>query len=653
MLFAFIILFVIANSSIIYANDTNDTIGNLFTQSADNLSEDSINNVNNSEKDIININKENINNISENQTNNESSTNNPNDSNSEIGETEDNSDYDNNQLNNSNKEISEENNQTGNVSTTYSKNAAGGTVESNTIKILTSTVKFSNKNIMSAATELKKYVEKNGKLPDYITLNGEKISMSEFLYLLSKSIINLNGGSNSDITTKDIKNPSYPNGGSTSGKLYKSNYIDLAKRIVSFVDLNNQAPNYGSSSIGKIQFQTIVYGFAKIVDYYKSNNVMPNYVSFDKKISTNLNKLVPNYNGKNGIIVGGDPNTNSSTNGSNSSSSSGTISLANIKDAGSRIELFVKNNGVLPNYVLINGKQYSMTEFLYLASATIVNINKGINTGIVAKTFKNPSNPSGSSINGNIYKSDFVDLASRVSSYMLKNGQAPNYGSSKLGNIQFQTLVLGFSKILDFTKTEGRLPNYLTLNVKSTDKINGGSGSSGGSGSGSIPTGPLNEKNTLSSSELQKYLVATTNCQVNNAAIKSLATSLTKNCKTELEKATAIFNYVRDNIKYSFYYDTKYSATGTLEKKLGNCVDKTHLLIALSRSAGLAARYVHADCTFTVSGRIGHVFAQIKVGDTWVVADTTSSQNSLGTVKNWNINTYTLKGQGKSASINF
>ncbi len=375
-----------------------------------------------------------------------------------------------------------------------------------------------------------------------------------------------------------------------------------------------------------------------------------------KKISTTLNKVVPNYNGKNGITVGSSSTNNSGTggnSGSNGSSNSDTISLANIKDAGARVEAFVKNNGVLPNYVVINGKQYSMTDFLYLASTAIVNINKGVSSGVVAKTFKAPSSPTGSSINGNIYKNDFVDLASRVSAYMVKNGQAPNYGSSTLGNMQFQTLILGFSKILEFSKSEGRLPNYLTLNIKSTDKLNGGSGSSGGSGSGSIPTGPLNEKNTLSASELQKYLVATTNCQVNNAAIKSLAASLTKNCKTELEKATAIFNYVRDNIKYSYYYDTKYSATGTLNNKLGNCVDQTHLLIALSRASGLAARYVHADCTFTVSGRIGHVFAQIKVGDTWVVADTTSSLNSLGTVKNWNVNTYTLKGQGKSASISF
>ena len=662
MLFVFIVLLIIANSSLIYASDTNDTIENLFTESADNLPEDSISTNDNSDQDIINITNENINNINENQNDIESSSNSSNDSVSESLETNNNSDYNNSQINNSSEGNSEKTSQLGNTSTTNSNSAvlsSSDTTILKTLATLTSTVKFSNKDIMSAATELKKYVEKNGKLPDYITLCGEKISMGEFLYLLSKSIINLNGGSNSDITAKNVKDPSYPNGGVTNGNLYKAGYVDLAKRIVSFTDKNNQAPNYGGSTLGNIQFQTMIYGFAKIVDYYKNNKVMPNYVSFDKKISTTLNKVVPNYNGKNGITVGSSSTNDSGTggnSGSNGSSNSDTISLANIKDAGARVEAFVKNNGVLPNYVVINGKQYSMTDFLYLASTAIVNINKGVSSGVVAKTFKAPSNPTGSSINGNIYKNDFVDLASRVSAYMVKNGQAPNYGSSTLGNMQFQTLILCFSKILEFSKSEGRLPNYLALNVKSTDKLNGGSGSSGGSGSGSIPTGPLNEKNTLSASELQKYLVATTNCQVNNAAIKSLAASLTKNCKTELEKATAIFNYVRDNIKYSYYENSLSGgngAVGALNRKWGNCVDQTHLLIALSRASGLAARYVHADCIFTVSGKVGHVFAQIKVGDTWVLADTTSSQNSLGTVKNWNVNTYTLKGQGKSASISF
>ncbi|MBZ9571508.1 transglutaminase domain-containing protein [Methanobrevibacter sp. TMH8] len=687
MLLAFIILLVVANSGLIYADSNQSSTENLFTQSADDLPGDSVNTSENSSDNIINTNDAdsnsgNINNINqtENQNNVDSSSNDSIDSNSGINTTDDNSDY-NSQTNNSNNNISEEandeNNNTLPVSLATESNTVNTQADSNkiTVKSLSASVnsinKLSKEDIIIAAMALTDYIEKFGKLPDYLTLFGEKLSMSDLLYLLSKSVVNTNSGSSADITIKDVKDPSGPSGTVTNGKLSKSGYVDLAKRVVSYIESNNRAPNYGSSSLGNIKFQSMIYGFAKIINFVGTENRLPNYVTFEKGISTSLNKVMPKYSGVNGLIIDEDSSSDNNTtnntgnnsennnssdvnNGSSNSSNSGTISLANIKDAGARIEAYVNANGVLPNYVEIGGKQYSMTDFLYLAVNAILNINKGSNSGITAKTFKNATSPTGSSINGNIYKKDFVDLASRVSAYMLKNGQAPNYGSSSLGKMQFQTMVLAFSKVLEFAKSEGRLPNYLTLNVKSTSSLNGGNQNSGGdSGSGSIPTGPLNEKNTLSASELVKYLQATTNCQVNNAAIQSLAASLTKNSKTELEKATAIFNYVRDNIDYVYYTNTKKGAVGTLNAKSGNCVDQAHLLIALFRASGLEARYVHADCTFTVSGRIGHVFAQVLVGDTWVVADPTHSANSLGKITNWNVNTYTLKGQGKSVSINF
>lgn len=120
MLFVFIVLLIIANSSLIYASDTNDTIEDLFTQSADNLPEDSISTNDNSDQDIINITNEDINNINENQNDIESSSNSSNGSVSESLETNDNSDYDNSQINNSTEETSEKTTQLGNTSTTNS-----------------------------------------------------------------------------------------------------------------------------------------------------------------------------------------------------------------------------------------------------------------------------------------------------------------------------------------------------------------------------------------------------------------------------------------------------------------------------------------------------------------------------------------------------
>ena len=139
-------------------------------------------------------------------------------------------------------------------------------------------------------------------------------------------------------------------------------------------------------------------------------------------------------------------------------------------------------------------------------------------------------------------------------------------------------------------------------------------------------------------------MAATTNCQVNNAKVKALVKELTAGLTSDKAKAKAIFNYVRDTVSYSFYYDTRYGAVGTLNAKTGNCVDHAHAVIALYRAADLPARYVHGTCTFSSGGTYGHVWAQVLIGDTWTVSDATSSRNSLGYVANWNTNSYSLHG---------
>jgi len=201
-----------------------------------------------------------------------------------------------------------------------------------------------------------------------------------------------------------------------------------------------------------------------------------------------------------------------------------------------------------------------------------------------------------------------------------------SYASSSLGNIEYHSLIYMYSKILRYNQTNNRLPNYNSIKTW---------------------TNTTNNPSTTIPSEYQQYLVPTTNCQSTNSAIIAKANSIISSAgaTTTYAKAVAIYNWVRNNITYSFYSNTKYGAVGTLNAGKGNCCDKTHLLIALTRASGIPARYVHGYCYFTTSGHwYGHVWAQVYVDGTWYTADTTSSRNSFGTVKNWNTNTYTLKG---------
>jgi len=126
--------------------------------------------------------------------------------------------------------------------------------------------------------------------------------------------------------------------------------------------------------------------------------------------------------------------------------------------------------------------------------------------------------------------------------------------------------------------------------------------------------------------------------------VAALATSLKAGSTTQYSTAVKIFNWVRDNISYSFYYNTKYGAAKTLKYRTGNCCDTANLIVALARSAGIKARYAHGTCKFSSGNWYGHVWAQLYVNGKWYTADATSSRNSLGVVKNWNTATYTLHG---------
>lgn len=152
----------------------------------------------------------------------------------------------------------------------------------------------------------------------------------------------------------------------------------------------------------------------------------------------------------------------------------------------------------------------------------------------------------------------------------------------------------------------------------------------------------LNSKNTISN--LSPYLSSSRNCPVSNAEIVALARQLTENFTKPLDKAMAIFEYVRDAIPYSYYYNTYYGALGTLHAQIGNCVDQAHLSVALYRAAGLPARYVHGTCVFGDGDVSGHVWAQVLVEGTWVVSDSINRRNTLGEVVNWNNYNYNLKG---------
>ncbi len=522
--------------------------------------------------------------------------------------------------------------------------------------------KFTIKDLKPKIYNVKYYHSKKGAY-DYSSGSGKVIIFKATAKLSSKNLnMNYKDGSYYNVTVKDqsgkvLKNVFVKSKIGSKSYMYSTNSEGIAKLKISkpvgyynvktiVVDpcyksmktLSKHILVNGTKFIGKDMYissgKKCTYSL-KAVDG-KNNPIKKINVSFTFKgksytyktdskgiVKINLGKLSKGtYKLK---------YSHESSSGSSKIYSVNKISIKKIVTASKTVNKYVKKHSSLPSTVKIGNVKFPIAEYLYLASKAIVKLKSGDKSSIAVKDVGNPTHPKAAKNLGNLkgYKS----VAKKVVKTAESKGVMPNSVSSSVGKIGYKGLVYAFARVMESYGEHHKLPSHIAIKSLTHTTLGG----------------KLNSLNKISN--LAAYLAASLNCQVNNAKIKKLVTKLTKNCKSEKSKANAIYTYVRDTISYSFYYNTKYGATGILKSKSGNCVDHTHLLIAMYRSAGLAARYVHGTCTFSSGSTYGHVWAQVLIGDTWTVADATSSRNSLGKVANWNVNTYKL--QSYSASISF
>ena len=300
-----------------------------------------------------------------------------------------------------------------------------------------------------------------------------------------------------------------------------------------------------------------------------------------------------------------------------------SYTVADIKNAATKVKAYIEKNNCLPNYVQMGTRQVTMPEFLRLLTAGLLKVSSGSSGTIAIKSALPPVKPTADLKNGNIYKSEYLSMAGKIISFIDSNGKAPNYATSTLGKIQYESLVYMYSRIMNYYGTNKVLSNYVSMKPWQTTS---------------------SDPDPLIPAALQIYLQPTNNCQSTSPTIKVLAASITSGTSSTYQKGVDLFNWVRNNIGYSFYYNTKYGALGTLSAKTGNCVDTTHLLIALSRAAGIPARYVNGVCQFNSGTWYGHVWAQLYVNGKWYNADAISLNNQFGVINNWNTNSWTLKG---------
>ena len=287
--------------------------------------------------------------------------------------------------------------------------------------------------INTAASSLKIYVESNHALPENVNLIGRQVSTSQFLKLEILSLKNIYAGLYQSIVLKDYNAASSPSETVVSGKINYENYMNVADNINTFMNSNGRSPNYAWTSQGNMQFESLVYMYAQILDYYNVNKAIPEY------ITVNPWKVVSNPS-----IV--------------------TFNVDQIVSGAETVKSYVESNHAIPSSITISGITVSMPQFLRLATTTLHNINKDYTGQIILQNYGLPTDTSETIKGGNLNKTQYLDLAREVEYFMYNNGRAPNFQSSDLGNIRYQSLVYMYSQILtSYRSNNYTLPDFITV----------------------------------------------------------------------------------------------------------------------------------------------------------------------------------------------
>jgi len=126
------------------------------------------------------------------------------------------------------------------------------------------------------------------------------------------------------------------------------------------------------------------------------------------------------------------------------------------------------------------------------------------------------------------------------------------------------------------------------------------------------------------------------NLPAKDETIKTVVARLIADTKTDEEKIEKIYYFVRDEIKFGWLYPQEIPAEDVLKNRKGVCMQKTNLLVAMAREAGLKARfhfmYVHKNALedflpeFAYKKWVDpfpHTFPEIFLNGKWVSMEAT------------------------------
>ncbi|NPV65475.1 MAG: hypothetical protein HPY63_08245 [Methanobacteriaceae archaeon] len=259
------------------------------------------------------------------------------------------------------------------------------------------------------------------------------------------------------------------------------------------METNKRSPNYATTSIGKINYQSLIYAYSRIINFYNTNGRLPSSVTIKNvKIST-----IP-------------------------STSTPQLSYNEISSIARAITSYVSQNCGIPSKIVVNNRNITSDDYLYAAVTTTINLNINQKISVPINNYKSPTDPLKTTAIGTLTKTEYLQMAQSIKKFMETNKRSPDYVSTSIGKVNYQSLIYAYSRIINFYNTNGRLPNYVTvINIKNNE--------------GPIAHGAI-------------WVHAYTMDKVNFAALKNKGITdifLEQQAFTKMEYRTALLNFLK------------------------------------------------------------------------------------------------------------
>lgn len=140
-----------------------------------------------------------------------------------------------------------------------------------------------------------------------------------------------------------------------------------------------------------------------------------------------------------------------------------TISANDIKTMASTVKTYIEKNKTFPSTVTVGKTKYTYGQVAYILAYSINNMGKPAEVF----TVKNASGPTGDTINENIKKDDYKDIAKRTANYIKTNKQCPNYATTKASKkrLRARVFIYMFARIIVwYYNNKNTYPNYANAN---------------------------------------------------------------------------------------------------------------------------------------------------------------------------------------------